>query len=298
MSAVFRVIDTGVREGRANIAFDAALIELHKAGAIPDTIRFLQFRPTALVGRHQALSQELRLDYCARERHRARAPHHRRRRALHGRGTVRLRTRVSPRDARPRRLSANSRAQSARRPRRACKSSASTRATGRATTSRSTAARSAAPAASSTATRLFYQGTMLVDMDAERMLAALNVPRAKLAKRGLDSADRRVVTLARIAAARRRRASAQVKAALLEGFAERLGIAPRWGEIDAHEETLARTMASDEEIGTEEFSCARSTLRRQGASVAERRACTAPAAPITRLCALRRRRARPLPRSA
>jgi lipoate-protein ligase A len=40
------------------------MIEGHKAGRIPDTIRFLRFPPTALVGRHQALSREVRLDYC------------------------------------------------------------------------------------------------------------------------------------------------------------------------------------------------------------------------------------------
>ena len=60
----FRVIDTGVRPGRAQIAFDQALIEAHKTGAIPDTIRFLTFPPTVLVGRHQAISQELNLPAC------------------------------------------------------------------------------------------------------------------------------------------------------------------------------------------------------------------------------------------
>jgi lipoate-protein ligase A len=60
----FRVIDTGVREGRRQIAFDQAMIDAHKAGRIPDSIRFLRFPPTALVGRHQALSREVKLDYC------------------------------------------------------------------------------------------------------------------------------------------------------------------------------------------------------------------------------------------
>ena len=31
---------------------------------IPDTIRFLRFRPSALIGIHQYLSHELKLDYC------------------------------------------------------------------------------------------------------------------------------------------------------------------------------------------------------------------------------------------
>ena len=63
MTIPFRVIDTGVREGRLQIAFDEALIELHKAGRVPDSVRFLRFPPTALVGRHQAISHELRLDH-------------------------------------------------------------------------------------------------------------------------------------------------------------------------------------------------------------------------------------------
>ncbi|MBT8101166.1 MAG: lipoate--protein ligase family protein, partial [Gammaproteobacteria bacterium] len=64
MGNPFRLIDTGVREGRANIAFDAALIEERQAGNVPDTIRFLSFPPTALIGRHQDLSAEVDLDYC------------------------------------------------------------------------------------------------------------------------------------------------------------------------------------------------------------------------------------------
>ncbi len=61
MASRFRVIDTGLRDGRMNIAFDQAMIEAHKEGDIPDTIRFLRFPPTALLGRHQALGREIRL---------------------------------------------------------------------------------------------------------------------------------------------------------------------------------------------------------------------------------------------
>ena len=46
------------------IAFDQAMIDLHRNDEIPDTIRFLRFEASALVGRHQAIGQELRLDYC------------------------------------------------------------------------------------------------------------------------------------------------------------------------------------------------------------------------------------------
>ena len=60
----FRVIETGLRGGRANIAFDQALIDARREGAIPDTVRFLRFRPCALIGIHQILSHEVKVDYC------------------------------------------------------------------------------------------------------------------------------------------------------------------------------------------------------------------------------------------
>ena len=63
MTIKFRVIDTGVRDGRLQIAFDEALINLHKCGKSPDTVRFMRFPPTVLVGRHQAVSHELKLDH-------------------------------------------------------------------------------------------------------------------------------------------------------------------------------------------------------------------------------------------
>ena len=47
MTALFRVIDTGVREGRANIAIDPEQIELRQQDKVPDTIRFMRYTPTA-----------------------------------------------------------------------------------------------------------------------------------------------------------------------------------------------------------------------------------------------------------
>ena len=64
MAGRFRVVDTGVLEGRFNIAIDQAMIEEHQAGRIPDTFRFMRFPPTALIGRHQALRQEVDVDHC------------------------------------------------------------------------------------------------------------------------------------------------------------------------------------------------------------------------------------------
>ncbi len=62
---MLRVLDTGLLSGRRNIAFDQMLIEQHRKGATPDTLRFLRFTPTALIGRHQDLRHELDESYCA-----------------------------------------------------------------------------------------------------------------------------------------------------------------------------------------------------------------------------------------
>ncbi|HFB54457.1 MAG TPA: lipoate--protein ligase family protein, partial [Hellea balneolensis] len=59
------VFDTGLRTGRENIAHDQAMIDAHVDGQIGDSFKFIHFKPCALIGRHQALSQELKLDACA-----------------------------------------------------------------------------------------------------------------------------------------------------------------------------------------------------------------------------------------
>jgi lipoate---protein ligase len=81
-------------------------------------------------------------------------------------------------------------------------------------------------------------------------VAALNVAKAKLEKRALDSAAQRVVTLKELLGAAPD--IALIEEALVAGFAERLGIAPEWGAITAEEEALA-AKHHDEEIGTEAF---------------------------------------------
>lgn len=247
--AQFRIIDTGVRQGAANIAFDAALIELHKQGRIADTIRFLSFVPTALVGRHQDLSRELRLDYCA----------------ANGIGLARRITGggalymdegqfgfelVFHRDA----LGLNSLSDIARALCEAAAAGLSTlgvKARFRPRNDIEVEGRKISGTGGFfDGDTIFYQGTVLVRMDAQRMLAALNVPKEKLEKRALDSAEQRVVTLTELLDAPP--ALEDVKAALLKGFSESLGIAAQWGTITSEEETLARQF-HDEEIGTEDF---------------------------------------------
>ncbi|MBM3700246.1 MAG: DUF116 domain-containing protein [Actinobacteria bacterium] len=60
-----RVIDTGHLSAAENMALDAAILEARDKNLVPDTIRFLSFKPhCALVGSFQSTDRELRLDYC------------------------------------------------------------------------------------------------------------------------------------------------------------------------------------------------------------------------------------------
>ena len=61
----WRLIDTGARSAAENMALDETLLELKAGERIPHTLRFLQFsKPTVLVGHHQSVEEEVRLDYC------------------------------------------------------------------------------------------------------------------------------------------------------------------------------------------------------------------------------------------
>lgn len=249
MARPFRVIDTGIRDGRRQIAFDQAMIEARKAGTIPDSVRFLRFPPTVLIGRHQALSREVKLDYCRN----------------HGIGLVRRITGGGTIYFDEGQLGWEL-------------------VFNRATlgiSSLSELAREICEAAAAGLSRLgvdaryrprndievggrklsgtggffdddtlFYQGTVLVDLNPADMVAALNVPEAKLAKRALDSAAQRVVTLKELLGAAPDIET--IKDALLYGFAERLGITAVKGDITAREETLAARLY-EEEIGTDAF---------------------------------------------
>ena len=59
------MLDTGPRSAAENMALDEVLLELKAEERIPHTLRFLQFsNPTVLVGHHQSVEEEVRLDYC------------------------------------------------------------------------------------------------------------------------------------------------------------------------------------------------------------------------------------------
>ncbi len=250
MSGSFRVVDAGVREGRFNIALDQAMIECHQAGLVPDSIRFIHFPPTALVGRHQELGTELDLDYC-------RAHDIAVGRRITGGGAIYLdegqlgwalvfarRTLGS--------AALGDVAQAI------CEAVAvglgrfGLDARYRPRNDIEVGGRKVSGTGGFyDGDTLIYQGTVLVELNPDRMLGALRVPCAKLAKRGLDSAAQRVVTLRELLG-ERTPTMAELEAALLDGFRERLGLVAHRGALSRDEEELARRLHATQ-MGRDDF---------------------------------------------
>ncbi len=70
MTAVkkWRLLDTGVRSASEHMALDEAVLKACAEGRVPNTVRFLQFSPECvLVGWHQSVAEEVRLEYCRNE---------------------------------------------------------------------------------------------------------------------------------------------------------------------------------------------------------------------------------------
>ena len=250
MENTFRIIDTAVREGRANIAFDAALIEERQAERVPDTIRFLRFPPTALIGRHQDLSREVDLDYCA-ENNVGTV------RRITGGGAIYLDEGQIGWELVFQRSSLGIAALPDL-AREICNAAAA--GLGKLGVDARFRPRNdievdgrkiSGTGGFYDGDVLIYQGTVLVDLNPQHMVNALRVPESKLAKRKLDSAAQRVVTLKELLGEGLPDLES-IQEALIEGFKEGLGIDAAWGEISDGEERLARELY-DEEIGTDEF---------------------------------------------
>ncbi|SOC03770.1 lipoate-protein ligase A [Rhodobacter sp. JA431] len=250
MTKPFRVIDTGVRPGRAQIAFDQALIEAHKAGTIPDTIRFLTFPPTVLVGRHQAIGQELNLPAC-------RAAGVGIGRRVTGGGALYLDEGQFGWELvfHKQTLGLPSLGDVARE---LCEAAAEgLQSLGIAARYRPRndieveGRKISGTGGFFDGDTIFYQGTILRDMDGAKMAGLLNIPAAKLARHGAQAGAQRIVTMTELFNGAPP-PEAEVKEALVAAFAKRLGIAPSWGAITSEEEALAQKF-HDEEIGTDDF---------------------------------------------
>lgn len=250
MPVPFRLIDSGVQDGRLQIAFDAAMIDLHRQGQVPDTVRFLRFAPTVLVGRHQAFAHEVEVEDCL-------ADGIAMVRRMTGGGAIYLdegqvgwelvlsRKRLAMPgladytkaicEAVAFGLSDRFGIDARFRPRNDIEVGGQ---------------KLCGTGGFFDGDTLIYQGTVLVDADPARVMTYLKVPQAKLAKHGLDKAEARVTTLKALLG--RAPSVADVQAAVVHGLERRLGISATPAPITDAERALAKT-CHDEEIGTDEF---------------------------------------------
>ena len=250
MTGTFRVVDAGRRDGRFNIALDQAMIDLHQSGCIPDTIRFIHFPPTALVGRHQVLGRARDLACCARRGIRVARRitgggaiymdpgqlgwalvFHRHTLGLGALGDVAA-TICEAVAAGLSRFGVDARY----RPRNDIEVG------GR---------KISGTGGFFDGDTLIYQGTVLVDVDAATMQAVLRIPQDKLARHGAASAAQRIVGLRELLGDATPGMPA-LQDALLSGFRERLGLDWRAADLDPAEEALAQRLYA-EEIGTDGF---------------------------------------------
>lgn len=246
----FRVIDSGVREGRMQIAFDQALIDLHREGSVPDTVRFLRFPPTVLIGRHQALSQEVKLDH-------VRSQGIGLVRRITGGGAIYLDQGqlgwelVFKRSHLPLATLGDYAAKICEAVAAGLSDAFGIEARFRPRNDIEVDGRKLCGTGGFfDGDTLIYQGTVLIDMNPEAMVACLNVPEAKLQKRELDSAASRVTTLKQLLG------SAPpmriVQAAVLEGLRKSLGITTEQEQISEQEHALAEQIFQ-QEIGQDSF---------------------------------------------
>ena len=246
----FRVLDTGVLEGRLNIAIGQAIVEARQQGAVPDTLRFLRFPPTALVGRHQALGQEIDLEYC-RKNDIGTA------RRITGGGAIFMEPGLLGWELAFKRktLGVHSLPELTREICEAAADGISLLGVDARFRPRNDievdGRKISGTGGFFDGDTLFYQGTVLVDMDPQVMVSALRVPKAKLAKRELDSAEQRVVTLRELLGDDTP-GLGEIQSALSRAFSGRFGLEITHGDL-TDEERLQADIQYREEIGTEEF---------------------------------------------
>ncbi len=190
----WRLLDTGILRAAENLALNRALLEAHQAGEGVDTLRFLRFRPSALLGFHQSAEQELELEFCRQHGIEVQ-------RRITGGGAIYFDEGQLGWELYLGRRSLGT-ADMGAIAQRICEAAA------RAISQLGVEARFRPRNDIEVAGRkisgtggafegesLLYQGTLLVEFDVERMVQALKIPGAKLADKGLSSARERVTSL-------------------------------------------------------------------------------------------------------
>lgn len=237
---IWRLLDTGPRSAAENMALDETLLELKAEERIPHTLRFLQFsNPTVLVGHHQSVEEEVRLDYC-----RAKGIEINRRLTgggglYWGKKELGWEIYISKKDPRiPSRIEdlyrkmGEAAALGLRhlgvrahfRPRNDIEIQ------GRKISGTGGTELSGA---------ILFQGTLLVDFDVDEMLRALRIPSEKLQHKEIESLKERVTCL--IWEFGRTTPIETIKAALTKGFKEAFGVGFENRPLTIEEENLLKT---------------------------------------------------------
>ncbi len=242
------VIDTGLRTGRENIAHDQAMIDAHVEGLIGDTFKFIQFNPCALIGRHQDLSQELKLDECVKRGVQTV-------RRITGGGAIYFDegqlgwalicdrktvggnlSEITEKICTAAAIGLSTLGIDAQfRPRNDIEVNGQ---------------KISGTGGFFDGNTLMFQGTVLIDLSPEMMMSVLNVPQHKLDKHDVANAAQRVTCLRALLG--ETPAMEAVKLALLAGFKQHLGFDMIAGEASQAVEKFAKKI-HDEEIGTDEF---------------------------------------------
>ena len=236
----WRLLDTGARSASENMALDETLLELKAAGRIPHTLRFLQFsNPTVLVGHHQSVGEEVRLDYCQRQGIEIN-------RRLTGGGALYWGKKelgweiyISKNDPRiPSRIEDLYR-------RMGEAASLGLRRLGICAHFRPRndieiqGRKISGTGGTELSGAILFQGTVLVDFDVDEMLRALRIPTEKLQDKEIESVKERVTCLKRELG--RTPSIRTIKAALAKGFEEAFGVRFESKPLTFEEESLLKT---------------------------------------------------------
>lgn len=248
MNARLRVIDTGVKPARWNIAFGQALADLCRSGHISETLRFLRFPRSALIGRHQIMAREVNVEWC-RQNGLELA------RRITGGGAIYMEpAQLGWELALPRAALPGSLADAAAF---LCEAAAQgLRQLGVAARFRPRndieveGRKISGTGGFFDGPMLFYQGTVLIEFNLETMAKALVLPTAKLGRRGLAELGERVTSLAALLG--RPPPLERVQEVLAQSFSQALRLVPHWSQVSEVETEVAEWLL-DKEIGTDAF---------------------------------------------
>ncbi|MEO1767324.1 lipoyl protein ligase domain-containing protein [Thiobacter aerophilum] len=241
MAEIWRLLDTGLRGAAENIAFNRALLEARAAGEGPNTLRFLRFTPSALVGFHQDPRQELDLDYCQHNGIEVQ-------RRITGGGAIYFDAGQLGWELYLHRSTLGV-AQLGLIAQRICEAAAQgisalgVDARFRPRNDIEVGGRKISGTGGVfEGEALMYQGTLLIEFDVSRMLRVLRIPAEKLADKALTSARERVASLAELLGAAPALATVQTALAQAFGQAFQVGFAPA-GLNEAEQRRFATALA-------------------------------------------------------